>query len=270
MKTIPRLERISGQVEIPPSLHHTFGALASAVHTPGSTIVAGGVDNDAVRYSFDALRRLGFEVSGSPATEMVIGDRVGMSATEVELDVGDAAIALRFLAALLSLTPGRAILRGADNVLRENVSDLVDRLRNLGGEIEYAGEEFHPPLQIRGKIVRGQRAVLAESLEIAGFPLHQPSPRIQVPPDQFIASCWRAAAERIGGQLELKGYDGLPEIPPPPPRDDIQSVIAAAIAALATGGSVENDRLVARTVPRFWRGFDAVMASSEVSGGSVR
>jgi hypothetical protein len=77
-------------------------------------------------------------------------------------------------------------------------------------------------------------------------------------------------AGTIGGHLELRGYEGLPAMPPPPPRDDIESVIGAAIAALATGGSVENDRLVARTIPRFWRGFDAVVESSRLSGGSVR
>lgn len=72
-----------------------------------------------------------------------------------ELDVGHAGTAMRFLTALLSITPGERILKGSKRMHERPVKVLVEALRNLGADITYLGQEGYPPLKINGKSLKG-------------------------------------------------------------------------------------------------------------------
>ena len=68
-----------------------------------------------------------------------------------EIDCANAGTVLRFLVTALSFRPGNWILTGSDRMLQRPVGDLVDALRMMGADIEYAGNEGFPPLKIHGK-----------------------------------------------------------------------------------------------------------------------
>ncbi|UKJ06647.1 3-phosphoshikimate 1-carboxyvinyltransferase [Solitalea lacus] len=68
-----------------------------------------------------------------------------------EINVGPAGTAMRFLTAFLSVTPGEWLLTGTHRMLERPIKLLVDALKELGADIEYAGKEGYPPLKIRGK-----------------------------------------------------------------------------------------------------------------------
>ncbi len=72
----------------------------------------------------------------------------------VELDCSDAGADLRFLTALLSVTPGRWVLTGSDRMKQRPVGDLVESLKQLGAAIEYLGNVGFPPLLIKGRNLR--------------------------------------------------------------------------------------------------------------------
>ncbi|WP_185955292.1 3-phosphoshikimate 1-carboxyvinyltransferase [Solitalea koreensis] len=76
---------------------------------------------------------------------------VDIKTQQTTIDVGPAGTAMRFLTAFLSVTPGEWILTGTHRMLERPVKLLVDALRLLGADIEYAGNEGFPPLRIRGK-----------------------------------------------------------------------------------------------------------------------
>jgi len=69
----------------------------------------------------------------------------------VELDCSDAGADLRFLTALLSVTPGRWVLTGSDRMKQRPVGDLAESLKELGAAIEYLGNVGFPPLLIKGR-----------------------------------------------------------------------------------------------------------------------
>lgn len=71
-------------------------------------------------------------------------------------DIGAAGTAMRFATALLAATPGaERTLTGTARMLERPIGVLVDALRHLGADIEYAGREGYPPLRIRGRQLHG-------------------------------------------------------------------------------------------------------------------
>ena len=155
MKTIPKIGHLDASVTVPPSKSYSVRALLLAAMAEGTTLVTNCLDSDDPRYALEALRTIGFEISGSFKEGLRIGERKTMSANEVPLFVGNAGTAMRFLTGWLSFMPGRFLLEGEQRMYERPISDLVDVLMAIGGEVEYAGKEGYPPLRIRGKRMRG-------------------------------------------------------------------------------------------------------------------
>jgi len=155
MKAIPHLPHARARVVVPPSKSYSVRALLLAAMAEGTTVVTNCLDSDDTRFAFEALRTIGFDVSGKFQQELVIGPRVSMSADEVPVFVGNAGTAMRFLTGWLSFTPGRFLLHGEERMHKRPIGDLVGVLQRLDAEVEYVEQEGYPPLRIRGKKMRG-------------------------------------------------------------------------------------------------------------------
>ena len=66
------------------------------------------------------------------------------------IDIMAAGTAMRFLTAYLSVTPGDRIITGTTRMQQRPIQLLVNALRELGADIQYAGQEGFPPLRIKG------------------------------------------------------------------------------------------------------------------------
>jgi 3-phosphoshikimate 1-carboxyvinyltransferase len=155
MRVIPKIGPINATVTVPPSKSYSVRALLLGAMSDGPTTIANCLDADDTRYALDALRVLGFDVSGSFKEGLVIGARRTMSANEVPVFVGNAGTAMRFLTGWLAFTPGRFLLSGEERMHQRPIGDLVDVLLSIGAEVEYVEREGYPPLRIRGKKMRG-------------------------------------------------------------------------------------------------------------------
>jgi len=155
MKQIPTLQRATATVTAPPSKSYSVRALLLAAMSEGRTTITNCLDADDTRYALEALRAIGFEVSGTIRDGVTIGERVSMSANEVPLFIGNAGTAMRFLTGWLSFVPGRFVLDGEERMRQRPIGDLVEVLVSIGGEVEYVDREGYPPLRIRGKKMRG-------------------------------------------------------------------------------------------------------------------
>jgi len=78
-----------------------------------------------------------------------------LSNTTGLIDIGHAGTAMRFLTAYYAITRGKLILTGSERMKERPISILVDALRELGADIQYAGKEGYPPLEINGKMLEG-------------------------------------------------------------------------------------------------------------------
>ena len=76
------------------------------------------------------------------------------------IDILAAGTAMRFLTAYLCVTPGTRVITGTARMQQRPIQILVNALRELGAQIEYAGNEGFPPLRITGGELNGQEVTL--------------------------------------------------------------------------------------------------------------
>lgn len=104
-------------------------------------------------------------LSGAKADEGFLSNLSDCDDTEVMLkalrlgndtiDIGAAGTSMRFLTALLSITKGTYTITGSQRMKERPIGILVDALRELGAEIQYAEKDGYPPLIIKGKQLKG-------------------------------------------------------------------------------------------------------------------
>ncbi len=80
------------------------------------------------------------------------------------IDIMAAGTAMRFLTAYLSITAGTHIITGTERMRHRPIGILVDALRQLGAQIEYAEETGFPPLRITGQELKGGSLSLSGSV----------------------------------------------------------------------------------------------------------
>ena len=81
------------------------------------------------------------------------------------VNVGPAGTAMRFLTAFYAVQEGKnVLLTGSERMLKRPVRLLVEALKTLGADIEYAGEEGFPPLKIHGKKLTGSEVRLSADI----------------------------------------------------------------------------------------------------------
>lgn len=76
------------------------------------------------------------------------------------IDVGPAGTAMRFLTAYLSTIPGNFLLTGSERMKQRPIGILVDALKSIGADIQYAEQAGYPPLQIKGGFTQSQSEVV--------------------------------------------------------------------------------------------------------------
>lgn len=76
------------------------------------------------------------------------------------IDIMAAGTAMRFLTAYLSTVQGTHILTGTERMQQRPIQILVNALRELGAQIEYADKEGFPPLRIHGTELKGNELTL--------------------------------------------------------------------------------------------------------------
>ncbi|MVN89878.1 3-phosphoshikimate 1-carboxyvinyltransferase [Mucilaginibacter aquatilis] len=68
----------------------------------------------------------------------------------VTVNIGPAGTAMRFLTAYFALQNGEVLLTGTERMKQRPIGILVNALRELGANIDYAENEGYPPLHIKG------------------------------------------------------------------------------------------------------------------------
>ena len=75
-----------------------------------------------------------------------------LSSQDVEINIGHAGTAMRFLTAFFATQHKRTtVLSGSERMHQRPIKVLVEALRDLGAEISYVEKEGFPPLKIIGK-----------------------------------------------------------------------------------------------------------------------
>ena len=144
IELIPLPEPVHAEVTVPGSKSITNRALVLAALSGGTTTLRGALWSEDTEAMVDALRRLGFAVAVEPdpdesanRTLRVVGQggRIppgGSRGHPLELFVGNAGTAARFLSALVCLGSGAYRLSGVPRMHERPQAALFDALRRLG------------------------------------------------------------------------------------------------------------------------------------------
>lgn len=148
---------VDATIRVPGSKSVTNRALIVAALANGTSTILNSLYSDDSYWLMDALVRLGFPVHADLSkAEVRIGGQGGrIPESEVEVYVGNAGTAARFLPPFLALGDGGYRLDGTPRMRERPVEDLVEALRRLGAGIDYGGEEGRFPLVVSGGGIRG-------------------------------------------------------------------------------------------------------------------
>lgn len=78
-----------------------------------------------------------------------------LNSSQKTKDTGHAGTTMRFLTAFYSIGDQEVILTGSERMKNRPIGELVERLRDLGADIQYLEKEGFPPLKITGKKLAG-------------------------------------------------------------------------------------------------------------------
>lgn len=165
---IPPFTRpVRGEVVLPGSKSLTNRALLLAALCDQPLRLTGALFSEDTRLMADALRQLGFTVAADETakTLQVSGQSAAFhAAAPVELFVGLAGTAARFLTALCAAAPrGTYRIDGVPHMRKRPMRELIQALRDLGADIRCTGEAGFFPIEIRAAGLRAGRVSLDAS-----------------------------------------------------------------------------------------------------------
>jgi 3-phosphoshikimate 1-carboxyvinyltransferase len=148
IEIIPSAEPVQARVTVPGSKSITNRALILAALGAGKSTLLGALWSEDTQVMVDCLQRLGFEIQveqdpGEPCNRIltVLGQagvipRSGTCENPLELFVGNAGTAARFLSALVCLGNGFYRLHGVERMHSRPQAALFEALRALGYPVE--------------------------------------------------------------------------------------------------------------------------------------
>lgn len=161
-------KRAQGSVQLPGSKSIANRALLLAALARGTTQLRNVLDSDDTRHMRAALRDLGVQFSETQTAAGIDITVEGLGNTfradNKQLFLGNAGTAMRPLCAVLAFSQGNVELTGEPRMYERPIGPLVDALRQLGGHIEYTGEDGYPPLRIQGVKGTGHEVEIDGSL----------------------------------------------------------------------------------------------------------
>ncbi len=147
---LPALQGAAGTVMLPGSKSISNRVLLLSALCQGTTVVHDLLDSDDTRVMLAALKQLGCGVQADGTTVTITGlGGHAWPAEAIEFFMGNAGTAMRPLTAALAVQGGDFTLKGVPRMHERPIGDLVDALRELGGAIDYLGNDGFPPLRIR-------------------------------------------------------------------------------------------------------------------------
>ncbi|MCX6937446.1 MAG: 3-phosphoshikimate 1-carboxyvinyltransferase [Verrucomicrobia bacterium] len=159
LPVIPFVRPVAGTVEIPGSKSLTNRALLLAALCDAPVALTGALFSDDTRLMAGALRELGYTVIANETAKTLYVAGQGeafQSESPVELFVGLAGTAARFLTALCAAAPrGVYRIQGTERMNQRPMKGLIEALRALGAEIRCLGIEGFFPIEIYARGLRG-------------------------------------------------------------------------------------------------------------------
>jgi 3-phosphoshikimate 1-carboxyvinyltransferase len=176
IEIIPLAKPVRAEITVPGSKSITNRALILAALADGEVTLPGALWSEDTQVMSEALRMLGFDVrvENDPGefcnrTITVKGQggkipKAGTLAQPLELFVGNAGTAARFLAALVSLGDGVYRLSGVPRMHERPQAALFDAMRELGYRVDATNDKLPAVIHGQGRRAKGAGRSCAVSI----------------------------------------------------------------------------------------------------------
>jgi 3-phosphoshikimate 1-carboxyvinyltransferase len=160
IEIVPLEKPVQAEITVPGSKSITNRALILAALAEGETMLQGALWSEDTEVMVECLRDLGFMVNLEPDPDEVCNRTItvygkggvvpsgGTNAQPLELFVGNAGTAARFLAAFVCLGKGVYRLHGVPRMHERPQAELFSALRQLGYEVEAENNNEKLPARI--------------------------------------------------------------------------------------------------------------------------
>src|SRR4051812_10824668 len=177
IEIVPIGQPVQAEITVPGSKSITNRALILAALGEGQTTITGALWSEDTQVMAEALKKLGFEVEvdlnplefcNRTLTVQGQGGRIPKAGTAdkpLEIYVGNAGTAARFLSALVCLGPGFYRLNGVPRMQERPQAALFSALRELGYSVEAEQNNDRLPVRIRGQAPEGESRNCSVSIE---------------------------------------------------------------------------------------------------------
>ncbi len=217
IEIVPLVAPVRAEITVPGSKSITNRALILAALADGETILKGALWSEDTQIMVECLQELGFmvNVEADPnevcnRTITVYGNggavpRGGTEAQPLDLFVGNAGTAARFLAPFLCLGSGVYRLHGVPRMHERPQAALFSALRELGYRVESEKGNDKLPAKIFGGSSRGYEAQTENESESLLTSAATKKCRISIEESSQFASALLLSAKHGGWEIEIIG-----------------------------------------------------------------
>jgi len=147
---------INLELAVPGSKSITNRAFLIAMLANGTSTLKGCLESDDTHRMQEALIELGIKIEKNGNNFTIEGNNGNFkNKNDVELYLGNAGTAVRFLTAAMSLREGKTLLTGNERMQKRPIQNLINGLQQAGVEIKSLKQNGYPPLQIQGNTFLG-------------------------------------------------------------------------------------------------------------------
>jgi len=218
IEIVPLTGPVRAEITVPGSKSITNRALVLAALADGEVTLEGALWSEDTQVMVDCLQRLGFDVRveldanefcNRTITVRGRGGEIPNAGTEgkpLELFVGNAGTAARFLAAMVCLGRGVYRLSGVPRMHERPQAALFKSLRELGYRVEAENGNDKLPARISGSRSRGNETQTKESQSLlTSTPTGKRKACVSIEASSQFASALLLCAERGGWEIEVVG-----------------------------------------------------------------
>ncbi len=139
---------VEAVITLPGSKSITNRALLCAALADGTSRLYGALHSDDTKVMIAGLRKMGIAIEDTGEALIVRGRSDVLGQNDVELYLGNAGTATRFLTAAAVARPAVTTITGDERMQERPIADLVDGLRQIGTKIVYLDKADYPPIRI--------------------------------------------------------------------------------------------------------------------------
>ena len=248
--------RVHGTVRVPGDKSISHRALMLSALADGSTRIRGILESADVQSTAGVLRALGVDVPalGPDITMMGVGRR-GLSAPGVPLDCGNSGTTTRLMAGIVAGSSIDATFVGDESLSRRPMSRVQAPLEAMGADVELP-PHGGLPMTVRGAVLTGidwrteqasaqvKSAILLAGL-VSGVAVSVEEPIRSRDHTERMLAAFGAPVEVEGTLVRLGKTKRLVSVDIDVPGDPSSAAFLAALAALAQGGELEIEGVLA-------------------------